>query len=127
MAVNVLGAGAESLGGGSIFIMAVGRYFVWSSQGWSLFLMFGFIFVPGLISFAFTSYMFFREVHMRIKHGENFKQPRTSSVKEDTGVFSPDPSKSLISMVGPENDEKGEADSDKIMSEFINKTSDGRV
>lgn len=69
-------------GGTTTLIAAFFRYYVWSSEGWSLALLFGFNFLSGICATVFCLFVFIPEVFYRLKYGKpESKEGSGSQVK----------------------------------------------
>jgi len=96
-------------------ILCVGRYYVWSSASWSLFIMFGCFIAPGSFTFPLCIVFFMRDCYFKYSKGaeqvkESSRALSSSNRKEDAEAKESSPE-------GVTDDQK----IDVVLDTFINR------
>jgi len=114
-----------STGAGSVIIMAFARYYIWTSEGWSLTFMVGFIFSSGISTLMFPVHLFVRELILRRKYGPDFSDAgsstkdnnNNSNVRDSVASAKPVAVGSKVGSEGPTELENKTGD--VVMDEFM--------
>jgi len=89
-----------------VFLMAIIRYDIWTSQGWSLFFLFTFVYIIGLSSVVYFSYMLAVDIKLMLS------PPAKKSVSRDKSLSSAEDLR--MKSIG-----ESEKTSDQVLDSFI--------